>query len=178
MPLYLSIEAQSLLRSLFKRNPANRLGSGPRGGKDIMDHKFFNSIDFDKLYRREVKPPFIPACPPDSAYLVDEHNSVQQSPGVPASANARELFRGLLDTLDQLIMDDSNNNESKDYSDKNTCGYCPNLPRPSTKDAPYRPQETYSHLAQFLFAETLRHSRTSFMLAGTCSSNGSSSSFR
>lgn len=94
MPLYLSIEAQSLLRCLFKRNPANRLGSGPRGGKDIMDHKFFSSIDFDKLYRREVEPPFIPACPPDSAYLVDEKNSVQESPGVPASANAKELFRG------------------------------------------------------------------------------------
>lgn len=94
MPLYLSIEAQSLLRCLFKRNPANRLGSGPRGGKDIMDHKFFQSIDFDKLCRREVKPPFIPAVPPDSAYLIEEHNLIQESPGVPASANAKELFRG------------------------------------------------------------------------------------
>ena len=28
MPEYLSPEAQSLLRSLFKRNPLNRLGSG------------------------------------------------------------------------------------------------------------------------------------------------------
>jgi p90 ribosomal S6 kinase len=142
MPLYLSIEAQSLLRSLFKRNPANRLGSGPRGGKDIMDHKFFNSIDFDKLYRREVKPPFVPACPPDSAYLIDEHSSVQESPGVPASANAKELFRGFsfvapslarqCDELDNLldahkIIEDHNNNNNnndtrinQDYSDKRT----------------------------------------------------------
>ena len=28
MPEYLSPEAQSLLRALFKRNPINRLGSG------------------------------------------------------------------------------------------------------------------------------------------------------
>ena len=28
MPEYLSPEAQSLLRALFKRNPANRLGAG------------------------------------------------------------------------------------------------------------------------------------------------------
>ena len=28
MPQYLSMEAQALLRALFKRNPANRLGSG------------------------------------------------------------------------------------------------------------------------------------------------------
>lgn len=94
MPLYLSIEAQSLLRCLFKRNPANRLGSGPRGGKDIMDHKFFNSINFEKLYERKVTPPFIPAVPRDSAYIIDEQNMSQESPGVPASANAKELFRG------------------------------------------------------------------------------------
>lgn len=28
MPQFLSPEAQSLLRALFKRNPANRLGAG------------------------------------------------------------------------------------------------------------------------------------------------------
>jgi len=94
MPLYLSLEAQSLLKCLFKRNPANRLGSGPRGGKDIMDHKFFSSINFEKLYERKVTPPFIPAVSRDSAYIVDEHNLAQESPGVPASANAKELFRG------------------------------------------------------------------------------------
>lgn len=94
MPSYLSIEAQSLLRCLFKRNPANRLGSGPQGGKDIMDHKFFNSIDFEKLYEKKVTPPFIPAVPRDSAYVIDDQNWSQESPGVPASANARELFRG------------------------------------------------------------------------------------
>ena len=35
MPQFLSTEAQSLLRSLFKRNPANRLGKQPqlRGGE-------------------------------------------------------------------------------------------------------------------------------------------------
>lgn len=60
MPTYLTQEAQYLLRCLFKRNPANRLGSGPNGGKDITDHPFFATIDFEKLNRREVTPPYIP----------------------------------------------------------------------------------------------------------------------
>lgn len=30
MPQFLSVEAQSLLRALFKRNPCNRLGKPPR----------------------------------------------------------------------------------------------------------------------------------------------------
>lgn len=60
MPTYLSQDAQYLLRCLFKRNPANRLGSGPNKGKDIMNHPFFGTIDFEKLKQREVTPPYIP----------------------------------------------------------------------------------------------------------------------
>lgn len=33
MPQFLSTEAQSLLRALFKRNPANRLGKQPQPGR-------------------------------------------------------------------------------------------------------------------------------------------------
>lgn len=38
MPQFLSTEAQSLLRALFKRNPANRLGKWPqpRGGERVQ----------------------------------------------------------------------------------------------------------------------------------------------
>lgn len=67
MPQYLSVEAQGLLRCLFKRNPANRLGSGPGKGNEIKAHEFFASIDFDKLLARAVRPPYIPA-PNDSVH--------------------------------------------------------------------------------------------------------------
>ena len=39
MPTFLSPEAQSLLRALFKRNPTNRLRSGPNGIEDIKVKK-------------------------------------------------------------------------------------------------------------------------------------------
>ncbi len=61
MPQYLSPEAQSLLRCLFKRNPTNRLGSGPGAGQEIKSHPFFSTIDFEKLHKKEITPPFIPA---------------------------------------------------------------------------------------------------------------------
>nr|4EL9_A Chain A, Ribosomal protein S6 kinase alpha-3 [Mus musculus]4GUE_A Chain A, Ribosomal protein S6 kinase alpha-3 [Mus musculus]8EQ5_A Chain A, Ribosomal protein S6 kinase alpha-3 [Homo sapiens] len=60
MPQFLSPEAQSLLRMLFKRNPANRLGAGPDGVEEIKRHSFFSTIDWNKLYRREIHPPFKP----------------------------------------------------------------------------------------------------------------------
>ena len=50
MPQFLSPEAQSLLRQLFKRNPANRLGAADNGVEDIKKHPFFASIDFEVSY--------------------------------------------------------------------------------------------------------------------------------
>uniref|UniRef100_A0A1D5Q6C8 non-specific serine/threonine protein kinase n=1 Tax=Macaca mulatta TaxID=9544 RepID=A0A1D5Q6C8_MACMU len=47
MPQFLSPEAQSLLRMLFKRNPANRLGAGPDGVEEIKRHSFFSTIDWN-----------------------------------------------------------------------------------------------------------------------------------
>ena len=46
MPQFLSPEAQSLLRVLFKRNPQNRLGHGPQGIDNIKAHESRNAKDF------------------------------------------------------------------------------------------------------------------------------------
>ncbi|XP_050511520.1 ribosomal protein S6 kinase 2 beta isoform X1 [Diabrotica virgifera virgifera] len=97
MPANLSPEAQSLLRVLFKRNPVNRLCSGPGGIEDLKKHEFFATIDFESLLARRKRPPFQPAvCGPEDAYFDSEFTSKtpKDSPGVPASANAHELFRG------------------------------------------------------------------------------------
>lgn len=147
MPLYLSMEAQSLLRCLFKRNPTNRLGSGPRGGKDIMDHIFFQSINFEKLLERKVTPPFIPAVPRDSAYVIDEQNLVQESPGAPASANARELFRGfsfVAPTFLKQCDDLASNSNPSGTADRNanTIVNPSSLPGPSTSTDKRSPNHT------------------------------------
>uniref|UniRef100_A0A8D1NNT3 non-specific serine/threonine protein kinase n=2 Tax=Sus scrofa TaxID=9823 RepID=A0A8D1NNT3_PIG len=96
MPQFLSTEAQSLLRMLFKRNPANRLGS--EGVDEIKRHLFFANIDWNKLYKREVHPPFKPASgKPDDTFCFDPEftaKTPKDSPGLPASANAHQLFKG------------------------------------------------------------------------------------
>uniref|UniRef100_A0A9J7ZDI3 non-specific serine/threonine protein kinase n=1 Tax=Cyprinus carpio carpio TaxID=630221 RepID=A0A9J7ZDI3_CYPCA len=98
MPHFLSSEAQSLLRSLFKRNPSNRLGAGPDGVEEIKRHPFYATIDWNKLFRREIYPPFKPASgrPDDTFYFDPEFTAKtpKDSPGVPPSANANQLFRG------------------------------------------------------------------------------------
>uniref|UniRef100_A0A4W5RDA9 Ribosomal protein S6 kinase n=1 Tax=Hucho hucho TaxID=62062 RepID=A0A4W5RDA9_9TELE len=98
MPQSLSQEAQSLLRNLFKRNPGNRLGAGPDGVEEIKRHSFFSIIDWNKLFRREIHPPFKPASgrPDDTVYFDSEFTAKtpRDSPGCPPSANAHQLFRG------------------------------------------------------------------------------------
>ncbi|KAG1958537.1 ribosomal protein S6 kinase alpha-1 [Pimephales promelas] len=98
MPQFLSPEAQSLLRNLFKRNPGNRLGAGPDGVEEIKRHSFFNTIDWNKLFRKELPPPFKPAIqrPDDTIYFDSEFTAKtpRDSPGIPPSANAHQLFRG------------------------------------------------------------------------------------
>ncbi|KAK1806542.1 hypothetical protein P4O66_005051, partial [Electrophorus voltai] len=98
MPPFLSSEAQNLLRNLFKRNPSNRLGAGPDGVEEIKRHQFYASIDWNKLFRREIHPPFKPASgrPDDTFYFDPEFTAKtpKDSPGVPPSANAHQLFRG------------------------------------------------------------------------------------
>uniref|UniRef100_A0A8D0EA93 Ribosomal protein S6 kinase n=1 Tax=Salvator merianae TaxID=96440 RepID=A0A8D0EA93_SALMN len=111
MPQFLSIEAQSLLRALFKRNPSNRLGAGLDGVEEIKRHPFFATIDWNKLYRKEIKPPFKPAVgrPEDTFHFDPEFTSrtPTDSPGVPPSANAHHLFRGFSFVASSLVQEPS-----------------------------------------------------------------------
>ena len=106
MPTYPSLEAQSLLRMLFKRNPANRLGAGPDGYRNIQHHPFFASINWDKLYRREIEPPFIPPIHSDYAHYFDKEFTCKtptDSPGIPPSAGANSTFQGFSYIAPDLI---------------------------------------------------------------------------
>lgn len=111
MPQFLSAEAQSLLRALFKRNPCNRLGAGVDGVEEIKRHPFFVNIDWNKLYRKEIKPPFKPAVgrPEDTFHFDPEFTArtPTDSPGVPPSANAHHLFRGFSFVASSLVQEPS-----------------------------------------------------------------------
>lgn len=54
--------AYDLISKLWERKPEMRLGAG--GAGEIKAHPFFKSIDWDKLYRKEVKVPYKPPKKP------------------------------------------------------------------------------------------------------------------
>ncbi|KAI6199587.1 Non-specific serine/threonine protein kinase [Aphelenchoides besseyi] len=59
-PSALSSEARSLLSGLLIKDPNARLGGGIDDYKEIQIQSFFASVDWDKLYRKQIPPPFIP----------------------------------------------------------------------------------------------------------------------
>jgi len=62
----MSDAARDLLTKLIERDPKKRLGGGPGDGQEVMQHPFFAGIDWKKLARREVPPPFVPVVKSDT----------------------------------------------------------------------------------------------------------------
>eukprot|EP00049_Salpingoeca_infusionum_P017562 m.353468 g.353468 ORF g.353468 m.353468 type:complete len:471 (+) comp16770_c0_seq1:146-1558(+) len=60
LPDHLSAQAKDILSKLLNKNPMERLGGGEADGKEVMAHPFFVSLDFKKLYNRELPVPFVP----------------------------------------------------------------------------------------------------------------------
>lgn len=57
-PPYVSRRAEALIRQLLNRNPAERLGS--KGAFQVKNHLFFENIDWARLIKKQVPPPFRP----------------------------------------------------------------------------------------------------------------------
>jgi len=57
-PQYISEDAKSLLEGLLTRDPAVRLGT--KGGDEVKGHPWFADIQWDKLIKKEIEPPFKP----------------------------------------------------------------------------------------------------------------------
>ena len=59
-PSQIPPSCKSILGGLLARNPAERLGGGMEDVVALQKHSFFKSIDWAKLDRREINPPFDP----------------------------------------------------------------------------------------------------------------------
>ena len=55
MPPSVSTDARSLIVQLLNRNPNKRLGSGPDGAFNIMQHKFFQGVNWDLIISKAKK---------------------------------------------------------------------------------------------------------------------------
>lgn len=61
LPFFMSADAKDLLTRLLRKKPKERLGARmPKDLQLIKGHRFFRKIDWKKLEKRQVEPPFKP----------------------------------------------------------------------------------------------------------------------
>ena len=59
-PRFLAKETKAILVLLLEKDPQKRLGTPGCLGGEICDQPFFKTIDWDRLDRKEIEPPFKP----------------------------------------------------------------------------------------------------------------------
>ncbi|NXY77610.1 PKN2 kinase, partial [Glareola pratincola] len=76
-PRFLSLEALSIIRKLLRKCPERRLGAGEKDAEEIKIQAFFKEIDWDALFARTLKPPFVPTLrdPTDISNFDEEFTS-------------------------------------------------------------------------------------------------------
>merc|ERR1719265_1930472 len=96
-PKSMSADAFDLCQKLLERDPTQRLGYN--GPEEIKAHPWFASIDFDKLLRMEIEPPFKPKVKDaadvstiDEVFLTERAEIAKTLDG--ASVVAKSLFEG------------------------------------------------------------------------------------
>lgn len=60
IPPYFSKSLKSLLRKMLMKDPLKRLGNLKNKAKDIKEHRWYKSIDWNLILNRKVKAPYIP----------------------------------------------------------------------------------------------------------------------
>ncbi|XP_047237425.1 serine/threonine-protein kinase N2-like isoform X1 [Girardinichthys multiradiatus] len=60
-PTSLPTDAISIMQKLLKKNPMKRLGAGERDANEVKGEKFFETIDWEALMAKKLKPPFVPS---------------------------------------------------------------------------------------------------------------------
>lgn len=83
-PRYLSEYAQVLLRGLLTKDPKRRLGSGPDDANEIKSQLFFKDIEWERLMKGEIPPPWDPqinGCLDTSQFDNEFTNMPINSPG-------------------------------------------------------------------------------------------------
>lgn len=57
LPKFASSDARSILRMLLTKDPEKRLGSGKYDAKIVKSHRWFEGINWDKVYKRQLPVP-------------------------------------------------------------------------------------------------------------------------
>ena len=76
---------------LLRRHPDKRLGASERDAEDVKKQPFFRHIDWIKLYKKEVEPPFRPTVASKFDVSNFDEEFTQEEPILSPPKNRRPL---------------------------------------------------------------------------------------
>ncbi len=98
IPSFVSPRARGLITGLLRRTPEDRLGYSRQDVEEVKNADFFFDMDWEKLYRKEIKPEFVPKVrsTTDTSFFDNEFTSepVVDSVVPPSAINAGADFKG------------------------------------------------------------------------------------
>lgn len=68
-PKDISDDSVKAVQQFLERDPIKRLGMEFSPYGELKDHSFFNTIEWDKLEKRQIQPPFLPSVVSVSFYI-------------------------------------------------------------------------------------------------------------
>jgi len=67
LPSYFSKELKKIIKALVKKNVARRLGGSSKGANAVMEHPWFEGMEWENLIHQNIRPPIVP----EEEYYVD-----------------------------------------------------------------------------------------------------------
>ncbi|KAI8877339.1 kinase-like protein [Backusella circina FSU 941] len=133
-PSYIDIETAAFIAHLLKRDPTRRLGHGPDGKSLVLSDPYFDSIIWDHVLHKRIRPPYIPKLNSDTDFSHFDDEFLRMTPRLSPVAsdnvlNLDGIFEGYSYTNREEVLLDSP--ASEPYSLPN-----PNPPIPL--DATYK----------------------------------------
>ncbi|XP_072096788.1 serine/threonine-protein kinase N2-like [Mobula birostris] len=90
-PRFLSTEVVSIIRKLLRKNPEYRLGTGEEDAKEVKKEMYFKEVDWEALFARKVKPPFVPKISGRNDVRNFEEEFTTQTPGLSPFSDSEKL---------------------------------------------------------------------------------------
>lgn len=90
-------------------DPTKRLGYGEKDALEIMEHPYFEDINFEEILNCSIKPPYVPEIKdPRDAKCFEEEFTSQAAKLTPVNSvlapSVQEMFRGFTYTCEETVL--------------------------------------------------------------------------
>lgn len=93
-PRHFDVNAKDLIKKLLTADRTKRFGCLKEGANDIKKHKWFKGIEWDRVFQRKVKPPYIPAFKsPNDTSNFDKYPDSEDDSAAPLTSKDKEAFK-------------------------------------------------------------------------------------